>query len=93
MRDVLYPSKVRIPRGRGPVFPALVIAQPLTTPIRDIEGRIRKNEIGLEVGVLIVVKCVPMFDLTINATDRQVHPRQTPRRVVGLLPINRNVGN
>ena len=55
---MLHPSKVRIARRWCAVFPVLVIAQLLAAPVGDVERRIGEDEIGLEVGVAVVVEGV-----------------------------------
>ena len=44
------------------MLPALVLSQPLTTPILDVEGRIGQDEIRLEIRMTVVVKTVALLD-------------------------------
>ena len=71
--DMLHPSEVGIALRRCPVLPALVVLQTLAAPIGDIEWRIGENEVGLQVGMAVVVKAVAVGNLALNAPDRQVH--------------------
>ena len=89
--DMLHPSEVGIALRRCPELPALVVLQTLAAPIGDIERRIGEDEIGLQVGMAVVVKAVAVGDLALNAPDRQVHLGQPPRSVIRLLTIDRNV--
>src|SRR5882672_12610186 len=92
MHDVLYPGEVGVARRWRAVLPALVVAQALAAPVGDVEGRVRENEIGLEVGVAVVVERVALRDLTrVNATDGEVHAREAPRGVVRFLAVDRDI--
>ena len=49
MVDVLEPRVVGVAYRGHPELPACVFPQPVTSPIGDVEGRIGKDEVGLEV--------------------------------------------
>src|SRR5450756_949016 len=86
--EVLNPGEVRIAGGRGAVDPALVVLEELAPPVTVVEGRIGQDPVGLEVRVAVVVERVAMSDLGIDAANREVHLRQAPSRVVGLLAVD-----
>ena len=89
---MLHPSEVGIAFGQNAILPTLIICEPLAVPVRDVEGRVGKDEMCLEVGVTFVVEAVALGDLaTIDAADCEVHLGQTPGCVVGLLAPDRNV--
>lgn len=90
--DVLHPGEVGVAGGRHAVFPAFVVAQVLAAPVGDVEGRIGEDEVGLEVGVAVVVEGVAVGDLAVDATDGEVHLGQPPGGVVRLLAVDRDVG-
>ena len=92
MDDMLHPGEVGVALGRDAVLPALVFGQPFAAPVGDIEGRVGQDEVGLEVGVTVGVEGVAVGDLALNAANGEVHLGQSPRRVVRLLAINRDVG-
>ncbi len=91
VQEVLHPGEVRIAHRWSAVDPALVVPQPLATPVRDVEGRVGEDVVGAEVGMAVVVKAVPVLDLALDAPDRQVHPGHSPSGVVRLLPVDRDV--
>ena len=55
---VLHPGVVGVARGRRAVLPALVVPEPIAAPVAHVEGRIGEDEVGLEVGVAVVVEAV-----------------------------------
>ncbi len=89
---VLHPGEVGVAGRRHPVLPALVVAQAVAAPVGDVERRVGEDEIGLEVGVAVIVEGVAVCDLTLDAADGQVHAGQAPGGVVGLLAEDRDVG-
>src|SRR5665648_381275 len=91
VRDVLHPREVRVSSRRDAVPPALVVPQPLATPVRDVERRVGQDEVGLEVRMLILVERVAPGDLPLDPPEGEVHVRQAPGGVVGLLPPDRDV--
>ena len=88
MNHVLHPSEVRIALRRYAVAPALVVGQPLATPIGDVERRVGEDVVRPKVGVAIIVEAVTVGDLALDASDGKVHLRQSPRRVVGFLAVD-----
>ena len=90
--DVLHPGEVGVARRRHAVLPALVVAQALAAPVADVEGRIGEDEVGLEVGVAVVVEGVAVGDLAVDAADGEVHLGQPPGGVVRLLAVDADVG-
>jgi hypothetical protein len=88
MHDVLHPGVVGVARGRVAILPALVAAQALAAPVGDVEGWVGEDEVGLQVRVAIVMKCVAMGDLPVDAPDGEVHLGQPPGGVVRLLAID-----
>src|SRR5665648_356238 len=65
--------------------------QPLATPVRDVERRVREDEVGPEVRVQVLVERVAPGDLPLDPPEGEVHVRQAPGGVVGLLPPDRDV--
>ena len=89
---MLHPGEVGVARRRRAVLPALVLAQALAAPVAHVEGGIGEDEVGLQVGVAVVVEGVAVRDLAVDAADREVHLGEPPGRVVRLLAVDRDVG-
>ena len=89
---VLHPGEVGVAPGGRPEPPSLVLGQPLRTPVAHVEGRVGEDEVGLEVGVLVVVEGVAVGDLARYPANREVHPGQPPGRVVRFLAVDRDAG-
>ena len=85
-------AKLALPFGGAPYFQRLSSLQALAAPVADVEGRIGEDEVGLQVGVAVVVEGVAVGDLAVDAADGEVHLRQPPGGVVGLLPVDGDVG-
>ena len=90
---MLDPGEVGVALGRGAILPAFVVGEPLTAPVGDVEWGIGEDEVGLEVGMAVVVEAVAMGDLPFNASDREVHLRQPPGGVVRFLTVDRDIGS
>ena len=84
-------AKLALPGGRRAELPALVVAQALAAPVGDVEGRVGEDEVGLQVGVAVVVEGVAVGDLAVDAADGQVHLGEAPGGVVRLLAVDRDV--
>ena len=91
VNHVLHPGEVRVPLRRHAVPPALVLGQPLAAPVRDVERRIRENEVRLEVWIAVVVEGVAVGDLSFDPANGQVHLGESPRGVVRLLAVDREM--
>ena len=89
---MLHPGEVGVALGRDAVLPALVVGEPLAAPVGDVEGRIGQDEVGLEVGMAVVVEAVAVGDLALDAPDGQVHLGESPGGVVGFLAVDGDVG-
>ena len=85
-------GEVSVALGRDAVLPALVLGEPLPTPVGDVEGRIGQDEVGLEVGMAVVVEAVTVGNLALDAADGQVHLGEPPSGVVGFLAVDGDVG-
>jgi hypothetical protein len=90
-----YPGEIGIADGRHTANPALVFAQPSTAPIAVVERGICEDVVGLEVRVQIPVKTVSVFfpQVRLNTSDGEVHHRQPPGGVVGLLTVDRDIAD
>ena len=84
---MLNPGVVGVAQRRDAVLPALVVAQQVPRPIRNVERRIREDEVGLEVLVLVVEERVGsrLAHVGLDAADGEVHVSQLPVGRVGLL--------
>lgn len=84
---MLHPGEVGVARGRHAVLPTLVVAQPLAAPVGDVEGRIREDEVGFEVGVAVVMEGVAVVK-ALSAARRGLHPpaHEALGTRVGLVP-------
>ena len=91
VQEMLHPCEVGVAHGRNAVLPPPVVAQPLAAPVGDVEWRISEDVVGPQVGVSIVVEAVSVLDTALDATDRKVHPRHAPGRVVRLLAVDGDV--
>ena len=92
VNDMLHPGKVGVALGRGAILPALVIGEPLSAPVGDVEWGIGEDEVGLEVGMAVVVEAVSMGDLTFDASDGEIHLGKAPGGVVRFLSVDRDIG-
>ncbi len=83
-----------LPTGRA-VLPPRVVTQPLAAPIAHVERGISENEIGLKVGVQILVEGIGVVrpEVVVNAADREVHLGQPPGGRVGLLPVHADIAD
>ena len=80
-----------LPAGGMPYTQRLSSLQQLAAPVAVVERRVGQHVVGLEVGVLVVVEGVAVGDLRVDAADGEVHLRQPPGGVVGLLAVDRDV--
>ena len=89
----MEPCVVRVAWRRGAVCPARGVGEPFAGPVRDVERRIRQNEVGTQVGVLVVVERVGPLraKVGLDAPNGEVHLRQTPRGGVAFLPEDGDV--
>ena len=60
-------AKVGVAGRWHTVAPALVVLQPVTAPVGNIERRISEDVVGFEVGVAVVVEGVPVGDLAFDS--------------------------
>ena len=93
IEEVLHPGIVGVPSGRHTVDPALVLLEQFAAPVAVVEWWIRKDVVGLEVGVTVGVEGVSVADLRVDATNGEVHLGQSPGSVVRLLPIDGDVAD
>ena len=91
MNHVLHPGEVGVALGRDTVLPSFIVREPLAAPVGDVEGGIGEYEIGLEIGVAVVVKAVPMGNLPLDAANGEVHLREPPGRIIRLLAVDADV--
>ena len=85
-------AKLALPLGGTPYCQRLSSSvQPLAAPVGDVERRIGEDEVGLEVGVAVVVEAVAVGDLAFDAADGEVHLGEPPGGVVRLLAVDRDV--
>ena len=84
---VLEPGKVGVAGGRRAVLPAHVVQKFVLPPVRKVEGRVRQNEVRLELGVAVIEEGigVVLAQVGLNAADGQVHLRHLPGGGVGVL--------
>ena len=88
---MLHPGEVGVAHGRDAVLPPPVVTQPLAAPVGNVEWRIGEDIVGPQVGVPVVVEAVAVLNPALDTTDRKVHPRHAPRRVVRLLAVDGEV--
>src|SRR5579863_4669829 len=94
MDEVLDPGEVSVARRRDAKFPANILGEAVAAPIAIVKGRIREDEIGLEVLMRVVLErafAVP-GDIGLDAANGEVHFAETPRRLVGFLTVDAEVG-
>ena len=90
VNHVFNPCEVRVARGREAVLPARVFLQLFLTPVLEVEGRVRHDEVEAFVGVQVVEECVFVVfaEVRVDAADGHVHFRHFPGVGVGLLSVN-----
>ena len=76
---------------QGPGDPLRASAQAVAAPIGDVEGWVGEDVVGLQVRVAVIVKTVALFDLPLDAANREVHLGHAPRGVVGFLAVDGDV--
>ena len=81
MDHVLDPCKVGVAGGRHAEFPALVFSETVSAPIGDVEWWIGHNEVGLEIGVAVVVEGIPVGYLPFDPRGLQGSSWQVARWV------------
>ena len=86
-------AKLALPVGGAPYFQRLSSLQALAAPVADVERRVGEDEVGLEVGVPVVVEGVAVGDLAVDAADGEVHLGQPPGGVVRLLAVDGDVAD
>lgn len=74
-------------------MPAHIIQQLILSPAGKVEGRIRHNEICLELRVTVVEECVraKFAKVSFDAANGKIHLCQLPCGRVGVLTIHRDV--
>ena len=90
---VLQPSKVGVVGRRRSVLPAHIIQKLILSPAGKVEGRIRHNEIRLELRVTVIKECVraELSKVSFDTANGKIHLRQLPCGGVGVLTIHRDV--
>ena len=80
-------------RRADAVFPARVVVLYAGVPLLHVEGRIGHDEVGAQVGVLVVGKGVGglLAEVEVNAADGHVHGGQPPGGGVGFLAVDGEV--
>ena len=93
MDEVLHPGEVGVARGRGAVLPARVVGELRVPPVRDVERRIREDEVGPQVGVQVLGEGVirAVAEVGLDAAEGEVHLGQPPGGVGELLAVDRDV--
>ena len=77
--------------GGRAILPADVVGHLRMAPVLHVERGIGKDEVGAEILLLVVEEAVAPLDVCIDAPDGQVHERQPPGGVVGLLAEDRDL--
>ena len=92
---MLQPGVVGVADGRRAVGPARILAQPVAAPVGDVERRIGEDVVEAQVlqFVLVEAALVVPADVGVDAAHGEVHLGQPPRRVVALLPVDRDVAD
>ena len=87
---VFNPCKVRVACGREAILPARVFLQLFLTPVLEVEGRVRHDEVEAFVRMQIVKEriCVVFAEVRIDAANGHVHFCHFPGVRVGLLSVN-----
>ena len=90
---VLQPREVCISSRRRTILPTDIINEFIRTPAGEIEGRIRHNEVCLELRVAIVKKRVriKLAEVGFNTANGKIHLRHLPCGRVGVLTKNGNL--
>ena len=89
---MLEPGKVGVAGGRRAVLPAHVVQKFVLPPVRKVEGRVRQNEVRLELRVAVVEEGIGVIlaQVGFNAADGQIHLRHLPGGGVGVLTEHGN---
>ena len=74
-------------------MPAHIIQQLILSPAGKVEGRIRHNEICLELRVTVVEECVraELSKVSFDTAYGEIHLCQLPSSRVGVVTIHRDV--
>ncbi len=94
MDEVLNPRVVGVAGRRRAVAPADIVLQKLAGPVADVERWIGEDVVGFEVGMQVAEERVGWLraEVGLDGADREVHVRKAPRRGVGLLAEDGDVG-
>ena len=65
---MLDPGEVGVALGRNTIAPALVVGQPFSSPVRDVEWWIGENEVGFQVRMTVVMEAVAVGNLPLDPT-------------------------
>ena len=84
-------AKLALPAGGTPNCQRLSSRKRSLPQSLMFKGRIGEDEVGLEVGVTVVVEGVAVGNLAVNAANREVHFGKPPGGVVALLAVNADV--
>lgn len=90
---VLDPREVGIALRRGAVLPAHVVLKFLPSPVLQVEGRVREDEIEF-LGLVQVLEervGIMITQIRVDATDREVHSRHLPCGRIALLTVHGDV--
>ena len=80
--------EVGVALRRQAELPALVVRQAVAAPVLHVEGGVGEDEVGSEIRMAVVVEAVAVGDLAVDPANGEVHPGETPCRVVRLLAVD-----
>jgi hypothetical protein len=94
-KNMLELGIVDVADRRSTIFQAGIFAQAVTATIGDIERRIGKDIVEMQVFELVFmeVALVVPANVCIDTAHGQVHLGEPPRRVIAFLSINGNVAD
>jgi hypothetical protein len=91
---MLDPAKVCVADWWRAEFPALIFAQKLARPVRDVERRVGEDEIKALIREGVFDQCALRVPAQVSkdAANGEVHAGKAEGGVVAFLPIDRDIG-
>jgi hypothetical protein len=80
---MLNPGEVGVPGGWGSEPPACIFAEPLSSPIAGVEGRVGKDVIGFQILVKVAMEAVGVFEAEVGSMPRMARFIAASFQVVG----------
>src|SRR5258708_20358558 len=94
-QDVLEPAIVRVARWWRTIGPTRILPQPVASPVRHVERWVSEDVVKSSVLQFVLVEAALVVppDVGVDAAHCEIHLGEAPRRIVRLLPVDRDVAD